>query len=97
MLHALGTIEFVRTTCNILFTDTRSELSRLTIRLAASAPREAGDTGGSGYARIETTAIYASAIGDEERNLGRKAWSSLELAIPEHIGAMVAPTRQMRS
>lgn len=35
-----------------------------------------------GHARIETTAIYASAIGDEERNLARKAWSSLELAIP---------------
>jgi integrase len=34
-----------------------------------------------GHARIETTAIYASAIGDEERNLARKAWSSLELAI----------------
>ncbi len=36
-----------------------------------------------GHARIETTAIYASAIGDEERNLARKAWSSLELAITE--------------
>jgi len=36
-----------------------------------------------GHARIETTAIYASAIGDEERNLARRAWSSLELAIPE--------------
>lgn len=36
-----------------------------------------------GHARIETTAIYASAIGDEERNLARKSWSSLELAIPE--------------
>jgi PIN domain-containing protein len=33
--------------------------------------------------RIETTAIYASAIGDEERNLARRAWSSLELAIPD--------------
>jgi site-specific recombinase XerD len=37
-----------------------------------------------GHARIETTAIYASAIGDEERNLARRAWSSLELAIPGH-------------
>lgn len=37
-----------------------------------------------GHARIETTAIYASAIGDEERNLARRAWSSLELAIPDH-------------
>jgi hypothetical protein len=32
-------------------------------------------------ARIETTAI-----GDEDRNLARKAWSSLELAIPDVIG-----------
>ena len=36
-----------------------------------------------GHARIETTAIYAGAIGDEERNLARRAWSSIELAIPE--------------
>ena len=36
-----------------------------------------------GHARIETTAIYASAIGDEERNLARKARRSLELAIPD--------------
>jgi len=36
-----------------------------------------------GHARIETTAICASAIGDEERNLARRAWSSLELAIPQ--------------
>jgi integrase len=36
-----------------------------------------------GHAHIETTAIYASAIGDEERNLARRAWSSLELAIPD--------------
>jgi len=36
-----------------------------------------------GHARIETTAIYASAMGDEERNLARRTWSSLELAIPE--------------
>jgi integrase/recombinase XerD len=39
-----------------------------------------------GHARLETTAIYASAVGDEERNLARKAWSSLELAIPDVIG-----------
>lgn len=39
-----------------------------------------------GHARIETTAIYAGAIGDEERNLARRAWSSLELAIPERAG-----------
>ena len=36
-----------------------------------------------GHARIETTAIYASAIGDEERNLSRRAWSSLEPVIPD--------------
>jgi site-specific recombinase XerD len=36
-----------------------------------------------GHARIETTAIYASAIGEEERNLAKRAWSSLELAIPD--------------
>jgi len=40
-----------------------------------------------GHARIETTAIYASAIGDEERNLARRSWSSLELAIPERISS----------
>jgi len=34
-----------------------------------------------GHARIETTAIYASAIGEEERHLARKAWASLEQAI----------------
>lgn len=38
-----------------------------------------------GHARIETTAIYASAVGDEERNLARRAWSSLELAIPDRV------------
>lgn len=35
-----------------------------------------------GHARIETTAIYASAIGDEERSLARRAWSSLGVALP---------------
>lgn len=39
-----------------------------------------------GHARIETTAIYAGAIGDEERNLARKAWNALELAIPDKAG-----------
>lgn len=34
-----------------------------------------------GHARIETTAIYASALGEEERNLARNAWSFLELAL----------------
>ena len=36
-----------------------------------------------GHAGIETAAIYANAIGDEERSLAKRAWSSLELAIPE--------------
>ncbi|HEY1707218.1 MAG TPA: site-specific integrase [Rhizomicrobium sp.] len=36
-----------------------------------------------GHARIETTAIYASAIGEEERNLARRMWSSLESALPQ--------------
>jgi integrase/recombinase XerD len=40
-----------------------------------------------GHARIETTAIYAAAIGEEERNLARRAWSSLELAIPERANS----------
>jgi integrase/recombinase XerD len=34
-----------------------------------------------GHARIETTAIYASAIGDEERNLAKRAWGSLAAVI----------------
>jgi integrase/recombinase XerD len=38
-----------------------------------------------GHARIETTAIYASAIGEEERNLAKRAWSSLELVIPNRM------------
>lgn len=35
-----------------------------------------------GHARIETTAIYAGAIGEEERNLARRAWKSLEEQFP---------------
>ena len=34
-----------------------------------------------GHARIETTAIYAGALGTEERNLARKGWKLLEIAI----------------
>jgi integrase/recombinase XerD len=34
-----------------------------------------------GHARIETTAIYASAIGEEERTLARRAWRSIESVI----------------
>src|SRR5271156_2703535 len=36
-----------------------------------------------GHARIETTAIYESALGDEERNLARRAWHSLESIVFE--------------
>jgi integrase/recombinase XerD len=32
-----------------------------------------------GHARIETTAIYANAIGDEERALAERMWTGLEL------------------
>jgi len=35
-----------------------------------------------GHARLETTAIYAGALGEEERNLARRGWKSLEAAIP---------------
>jgi integrase/recombinase XerD len=31
-----------------------------------------------GHARIETTAIYAGALGEEERNLARRMWGTLE-------------------
>jgi integrase len=34
-----------------------------------------------GHARLETTAIYASVLGEEERKLARRVWSSLEVAI----------------
>jgi integrase/recombinase XerD len=34
-----------------------------------------------GHAKIETTAIYASAIGEEERTLARRAWRSIESVI----------------
>lgn len=36
-----------------------------------------------GHARIETTAIYAGALGEEERNLARKTWSFMEFGPPE--------------
>jgi site-specific recombinase XerD len=35
-----------------------------------------------GHARIETTAIYASALGREERRLAQRAWRSVELVMP---------------
>lgn len=31
-----------------------------------------------GHARLETTSIYASVLGEEERNLARRVWSSIE-------------------
>jgi len=31
-----------------------------------------------GHARLETTAIYAGAIGDEERNLAKRSWAMIE-------------------
>ncbi len=34
-----------------------------------------------GHARIETTAIYASALGSEERRLARKGWRQIEMAL----------------
>ncbi len=38
-----------------------------------------------GHARLETTAIYAGAIGEEERNLARRSWGSLESAITSQL------------
>jgi integrase/recombinase XerD len=35
-----------------------------------------------GHARIETTAIYAGAIGDEERVLAGRAWETIERILP---------------
>jgi integrase/recombinase XerD len=32
-----------------------------------------------GHARIETTAIYSAALGDEERKLAKKVWQTLEI------------------
>jgi integrase len=40
-----------------------------------------------GHARIETTAIYAGALGEEERSLARRSWKSIDETV----------TRQMRS
>ncbi len=34
-----------------------------------------------GHARLETTAIYAGAVGEEERNLARRVWVSLEAVL----------------
>ena len=34
-----------------------------------------------GHARLETTALYAGAVGEEERNLARRSWKSIEDAI----------------
>jgi site-specific recombinase XerD len=35
-----------------------------------------------GHARLETTAIYAQALGNEERNLARRTWQALEEILP---------------
>jgi integrase/recombinase XerD len=35
-----------------------------------------------GHARLETTAIYAGALGLEERKLARRTWKALESAMP---------------
>ena len=35
-----------------------------------------------GHSRLETTAIYAAALGDEERNLARLTWKALVIALP---------------
>ena len=35
-----------------------------------------------GHARMETTAIYANVLGDEERSLARRTWRSMLYAIP---------------
>jgi integrase/recombinase XerD len=36
-----------------------------------------------GHARLETTAIYAGALGEEERNLAHRTWAAIEREIPE--------------
>jgi integrase/recombinase XerD len=38
-----------------------------------------------GHARMETTAIYASVLGEEERSLARRAWNSIEAAIVHQV------------
>ena len=40
-----------------------------------------------GHARLETTAIYAGALGEEERKLAQRAWKSLENVIGRSHGA----------
>jgi len=38
-----------------------------------------------GHARIETTAIYSSALGEEEHNLARRVWGSMEIRASTQI------------
>jgi integrase/recombinase XerD len=38
-----------------------------------------------GHARLETTAIYANVLGEEERTLARRAWRSIEAVIPDKM------------
>jgi len=39
-----------------------------------------------GHARLETTAIYANVLGEEERTLARRAWGSIEAAMSRQTG-----------
>jgi integrase/recombinase XerD len=41
-----------------------------------------------GHARLETTAIYANVLGEEERTLARRAWRSIEAAIAHDVGCL---------
>jgi integrase/recombinase XerD len=38
-----------------------------------------------GHARLETTAIYANVLGEEERTLARRAWKSIDAAISYRV------------
>ncbi|MDB6146439.1 MAG: integrase family protein [Spartobacteria bacterium] len=46
-----------------------------------------------GHARIETTAIYAGALGDEERCLASRSWKSLEETISKQTSAHLMSVR----
>jgi len=43
-----------------------------------------------GHARLETTAIYAGALGDEERTLARRTWGPLEDVIAGNVNTILA-------
>jgi integrase/recombinase XerD len=42
-----------------------------------------------GHSRLETTAIYASALGDEERNFAKRAWDGIEHTIHRCLDAEI--------